>query len=189
MGKCLTKTAIDVIEEVLEVDAPQQVIATSINLDTINPDEVPDVPFKGEVIDMKIVKVYDGDTIHCIIPFGNVPVRLAIRMLGIDTPEIKRGKDRLEEERVAGLICRNYLRDLVANGAKVRIHKWDKFGGRVNGDVILPDGSSAVEVLIRNGYGRIYEGGKKEDWTHAQLTAPPYDSHPRNLNLEELEDY
>jgi endonuclease YncB( thermonuclease family) len=40
---------------------------------------------------------------------------------------------------------------------------WDKFGGRVLGDVLV-DGKSLRVALIQNGYAREYYGLAKESW-------------------------
>jgi endonuclease YncB( thermonuclease family) len=40
---------------------------------------------------------------------------------------------------------------------------WDKYGGRVLGDVIL-DGKSLREMLIEKGYAREYYGEAKTSW-------------------------
>ena len=52
------------------------------------------------------------------------------------------------------------------NGAtviQVAIYKWDKFGGRVLGDIII-DGKSLRYMLIENGFAREYYGDKKKSW-------------------------
>jgi len=40
---------------------------------------------------------------------------------------------------------------------------WDKFGGRVLGDVLI-DGQSLTKMLIEKGYAREYYGDAKESW-------------------------
>lgn len=35
--------------------------------------------------------------------------------------------------------------------------------------------------MIKEGYGRPYNGEKKQEWTKEQLTAAPYDVQPRNI--------
>ena len=40
---------------------------------------------------------------------------------------------------------------------------WDKFGGRVLGDLIV-DGKSLRQLLLDNGYAREYYGDKKKSW-------------------------
>ncbi len=161
MGKCHSK---HISEPIL------------FDLQAVNPEDVPKVPFKDQEIEIKIVKVYDGDTIHVIVAFRDVPVRLAVRMLGIDTPELKAGKDRLKEEKIAAMVCRNYLTELLKDGAKLVIRKWDKYGGRVLGDVILPNDIKATDVMLEKGYGRPYFGDKKKEWTLEELTSYPFNN-------------
>ena len=40
---------------------------------------------------------------------------------------------------------------------------WDKYGGRVLGDIII-DGQSLRKLLLDNGFAREYYGTKKELW-------------------------
>jgi endonuclease YncB( thermonuclease family) len=46
---------------------------------------------------------------------------------------------------------------------QIAISDWDKFGGRVLGDVLV-DGKSLRVALIQNGYAREYYGLAKESW-------------------------
>jgi endonuclease YncB( thermonuclease family) len=46
---------------------------------------------------------------------------------------------------------------------QVTIYGWDKFGGRILGDIIL-DGKSVRAGLIANGFAREYYGEAKGTW-------------------------
>jgi endonuclease YncB( thermonuclease family) len=46
---------------------------------------------------------------------------------------------------------------------QVVLYDWDKFGGRVLGDIIL-DGMSLRDLLIKNGFARAYFGDAKQSW-------------------------
>ena len=46
---------------------------------------------------------------------------------------------------------------------QVVLYDWDKYGGRVLGDVIV-DGQSVRQGLIKNGHAREYYGDKKKSW-------------------------
>jgi len=46
---------------------------------------------------------------------------------------------------------------------QVILYGWDKFGGRVLGDIIL-DGQSLRSMLIQNGFAREYFGEAKQSW-------------------------
>ena len=50
-----------------------------------------------------------------------------------------------------------------SKNVKLVIKEWDKYGGRVLGDVII-DGVSLRYLLISNGYAREYFGDKKQSW-------------------------
>ena len=144
-------------------------------LERIDPKTVPKVPFHNQIIYAKIEEVYDGDTIKIIVLFGVIPVRFSLRILGIDTPEIKQGGGRLLEEQRAAVKVREYVKSLFpSNLAKICIRDWDKFGGRVLGDLYLQTGESVSDILINGGWARPYQGEKKKEWTLNELTKEPF---------------
>jgi endonuclease YncB( thermonuclease family) len=144
-------------------------------LEAINPKTVPKVPFQNEIIHARIEEIYDGDTIKIIVLFGDIPVRLSLRIFGIDTPEIKQGEGRLPEERLAAISVRDYIRSLFPkNIAQICIRDWDKYGGRVLGDLYLQTGESVSDILINGGWARPYNGEKKKPWTREDLAGYSY---------------
>jgi len=54
---------------------------------------------------------------------------------------------------------------LIAQGGKIQVtlYAWDKFGGRVLGDIIV-NGQSVRAGLIANGLAREYYGDAKQSW-------------------------
>jgi len=46
---------------------------------------------------------------------------------------------------------------------QVILKQWDKYGGRVLGDLLL-DGKSLRELLLENNYAVSYNGAKKPNW-------------------------
>lgn len=121
-----------------------------------------DVP----LYDWEILRIIDGDTVEIAAPYLPAPLKpkLSIRVLGVDTPE-KGWRAQCDEERELGNQATLFTTNLLANATKtqIEIRKWDKFGGRVLGDVII-DGKSLTAMLIENGYAREYYGKKKESW-------------------------
>lgn len=112
-----------------------------------------------------VVKAYDGDTCTVQVDLGfKLTARIKVRMLGINTPEI-RTKDLAEKEK--GKEARDYFRLRVLD-KKVIIHtqKKGKFG-RWLGTIWLYDenkdsiGESVNDELIRLGYAKAYDGGKR----------------------------
>lgn len=115
----------------------------------------------------KITRIIDGDTVEFEAKFllpelGN---KLKLRILGVDTPEKgKRAKCNKEEQ--SSLKAKLFVEQEISNGkiVLITIKKWDKFGGRVLGDVII-DNKLLSNSLIKKGYAVYYSGkGKKKDW-------------------------
>mgnify|MGYP001080704049 CR=1 FL=1 len=112
----------------------------------------------------EVISVYDGDTMTLMIDMGMKHfARVKIRMIGIDTPEI-RTKDA--EEKVRGYEARDYLRSRV-EGKKVIVHtqKKGKFGRWLG--VLWADegqeelGESLNDEMIRMGHAKSYNGGSR----------------------------
>lgn len=119
---------------------PDQPDAKSIDkrLLSIDPEDVVDVPHKGEHIRVRVTKVYDGDTLTFVLLHGGMfPLKLRMRIVGVDAPEIKgRGVSELHSE--AGKAVQEVVEYLTKGKILwARIDKWDKYGGRVDGDIFL----------------------------------------------------
>jgi endonuclease YncB( thermonuclease family) len=113
-----------------------------------------------------IIRVIDGDTV--VIPATYLPQPLkqeiAIRVFGVDTPE-KGFRAKCPEEDAKGKEATEFTKAAVAKAKKVEValHAWDKYGGRVLGDVIL-DRVSLRDMLINKGFARAYYGDAKQSW-------------------------
>lgn len=121
---------------------------------------------QGVTYDAQIVRVSDGDTIVIAAPYLPQPLKpeLAVRIYGVDTPEKgHRAKCPQEDER--GKAASKFTTNAVAKSSKhqVVLYDWDKFGGRVLGDIVL-DGVSLRAMLIQNGFAREYFGEAKQSW-------------------------
>jgi endonuclease YncB( thermonuclease family) len=121
---------------------------------------------KGVTYDANIVRVSDGDTIVIAAPFLPQPLKpeLAVRIYGVDTPE-KGFRAKCPAEEAKGQAASKFTKDAVAAAQKrqVTLYAWDKFGGRVLGDILL-NGQSLRAMLIQNGFAREYYGEAKTSW-------------------------
>jgi endonuclease YncB( thermonuclease family) len=121
---------------------------------------------KGVTYDAQILRVSDGDTVVIAAPFLPAPLKpqLAVRIFGVDTPE-KGHRAQCPSEAQRGEMATQFTKQLVQNGRQFQVvlYGWDKFGGRVLGDIIV-DGQSVRQGLIANGLAREYYGDKKESW-------------------------
>jgi endonuclease YncB( thermonuclease family) len=120
----------------------------------------------GVTYDAKILRATDGDTVVISAPFLPQPLKpeLAVRIFGVDTPE-KGFRAKCAEEDARGKAASAFTKHLVESSTKrqVTLYAWDKFGGRVLGDIIL-DGKSLRTELINNGFAREYYGDAKQSW-------------------------
>jgi micrococcal nuclease len=118
------------------------------------------------VYDFPITRVIDGDTVAFQAPFLPQPLKkeLSIRVYGVDTPE-KGHRAKCPSENERGLAASAFTKNKIQQAQKRQIvlMTWDKYGGRVLGDVIL-DGQSLRMMLIQNGFAREYYGEAKTSW-------------------------
>jgi micrococcal nuclease len=121
---------------------------------------------QGVMYDAVILRVSDGDTVVIAATFLPAPLKpqLAVRIFGVDTPE-KGFRAKCESENQRGMAASEYTKQFVkaSKQRQVVLYDWDKFGGRVLGDIIL-DGQSLRAGLIANGYAREYYGDAKQSW-------------------------
>jgi len=112
---------------------------------------------------MKVVDVYDGDTITVAFVFHGAKYIHKLRLAGIDTPELhprksipnrneiieraQRAKERMVE------LCLNKI---------VRVHcdGWDKYG-RLLGTVYANTHISVNQIMIDENFAYEYDGGAK----------------------------
>ena len=118
------------------------------------------------IYDFEITRVIDGDTVAFKADFLPAPLKqeLSIRVYGVDTPE-KSWRAECDQEALWGEEASQFTKDKLnsATTIQVAIYKWDKYGGRVLGDIII-DGKSLRYMLIENGFAREYYGDAKESW-------------------------
>ena len=121
---------------------------------------------QGITYDAQIIRVIDGDTIVIAAPFLPKPLKpeLAVRVFGVDTPE-KGFRAKCESEKQRGEAASAFTKKTIASTQKHQfiLYRWDKFGGRVLGDIIL-NGVSLRSELIKNGFAREYYGDAKQSW-------------------------
>ena len=124
------------------------------------------MPAKSATYDAQIIRVSDGDTIVIAAPFLPQPLKpeLAVRIYGVDTPE-KGFRGQCDSEKQRGEAASVFTKNLVqaSQQRQVVLYGWDKFGGRVLGDIIL-NGQSLRAQLIANGFAREYYGEAKQSW-------------------------
>ena len=124
------------------------------------------MPKNSATYDAKIIRVSDGDTIVIAAPFLPAPLKpeLAVRIYGVDTPE-KGHRAQCPQENERALVASKFTTQAIQSHPKhqVTIYGWDKFGGRILGDILV-NGQSIRQGLIANGLAREYYGDAKQSW-------------------------
>ena len=120
----------------------------------------------GVIYDAVITRVIDGDTVAFQANFLPDPLKkeLSIRVFGVDTPE-KGFRAGCPSEAQRGEAASAFTKAQIAAATKrqVVLMDWDKYGGRVLGDILL-NGQSLRAMLIQNGFAREYYGEAKKSW-------------------------
>jgi endonuclease YncB( thermonuclease family) len=120
----------------------------------------------GVTYDAVITRVIDGDTVAFQADFLPEPLKkeLSIRVFGVDTPE-KGFRAACPIEAQRGEAASAFTKQAVNQASKrqVVLMDWDKYGGRVLGDVLL-NGQSLRAMLIQKGFAREYYGEAKTSW-------------------------
>lgn len=121
---------------------------TSHHIEKLNDKDVDYFSFEGKYT-AKITNVYDGDTCHAIIPFGDKFTKIHVRMLGYNCPEIK---DRDLEKKHQAKLAKELFASLVLDKmVTLECGKFDKYG-RVLGKIQVGDVN--VNSLMIEKYGK-----------------------------------
>ena len=120
----------------------------------------------GVTYDVILTRVIDGDTVAFQANWLPDPLKkeLSIRVFGVDTPE-KGFRAKCPSEDQRGQAATAFTKQMINASTKRQIvmMDWDKYGGRVLGDVLL-DGKSLRQQLIAQGFAREYYGEAKTSW-------------------------
>ena len=120
----------------------------------------------GVTYDTVITRVIDGDTVAFQATWLPAPLKpeLSIRVYGVDTPE-KGHRAACPSEAARGEAATAFTKAQInaATKRQIVLMDWDKYGGRVLGDVLL-NGQSLRAMLIQNGFAREYYGEAKTSW-------------------------
>lgn len=143
----------------------------------------------GQILDGKVVDIYDADTCKIVFFINNNFVKFNCRLSGIDTPELRPKKINInyEKEKKLGFMARNRLIQLCSNEGccninsslskkdkisllrenknimKVKCGKFDKYGRLLV--ELFNNNNSLNSLLVSEKYALEYDGGtKKKDF-------------------------
>lgn len=95
---------------------------------------------------------YDADTCYVLADLGFAVWRYVnVRLAGINARELRDPGGHEARDRLRQLMPVDTPVTLTALG-------WDKYGDRVDGQIILPDGRDVAAVLVAEGYAAVWDG-------------------------------
>lgn len=108
--------------------------------------------------------IFDGDTFAAFVKLqDDIEISVRVRIMNVDTPEIHGACDY---ETTMAARARERLGQLIPVGTIVELTdiKDDKYLGRIDAYVKIPDGRDLGHVLINEKLGRPYAGGRRAGW-------------------------
>ena len=137
------------------------IIFLIFNLNLFSQD-LKDYLYLKEFTNVQVIRVYDGDTFFVNIPYLHFLIgsNISVRIRGIDTAEIRGGT---AETKALAQKSKEALIKLFENRTITLYNlNRDKYF-RILADVKADD-IEVKEYMIKNGYAKKYDGGKKEEW-------------------------
>jgi len=136
----------------------------------------PSSSFAGNLYNIEIVRVLDGDTVEArILVFPEVEVHTKIRINGVDAPELhpriptyldKQKREALKQcEKSAAQKAKLFVENTLSSAKSIQVAEvsFGKYAGRYLA-TILVDENSLTNLLLQSGNGREYHGGRRTPW-------------------------
>lgn len=108
--------------------------------------------------------IVDGDTFSAGVRLeDDTIISVRVRLRNVDTPELH---GACVDEIVAANVARSRLAELIPVDSVVELQniKDDKYLGRIDANVLDSRGRDVGKILVREGLGRPYSGGKRSGW-------------------------
>lgn len=125
------------------------------------------IPAWASRYDVLVTKVVDGDTFEIATPWMQFKeLTFRVRVRNLDTPE-KGHRAQCPIEAARAELATKHTQSLIEQAGNTVIITnlgHDKYGGRIDADVYLPDGRRLADELVNEGLARHYSGGKRESW-------------------------
>ncbi len=115
-------------------------------------------------VSARVGHIIDGDTFSGVVKLdADVEVSVRVRLRNIDTPEIN---GECEYEKQKAQQARNRLGEIIPVGSMVELTniKDDKYLGRIDANVADARGRDVGKILVKEGLGRKYNGGRRDKW-------------------------
>jgi len=124
--------------------------------------------FVGKTFYARACNIYDGDTFSIIFLHNNEVIKYRCRCLGYDSPEMKPSlsNPNRDKEKALALNAKNRFTELLTKHESglvfVECFEFDKYGRILVRVYNMIDTKSINEIMVEEGNGKIYDGGKKD---------------------------
>lgn len=112
-----------------------------------------------------VTRIVDGDTFRAtvLLADGIEVMSVGVRLRNVDTPEIH---GQCDDEIMRAEMAKQRLAELIPVGSVIEISnvKNDKYPGRIDANVFDEQNRDVGLILIKEGLGRPYSGGKRQSW-------------------------
>ncbi len=116
-----------------------------------------------------VIRVIDGDTVEVMVRIWlRQYIAARVRLAGVNAPELHRPK--CAEEKIKAEAAAGRLRALLPKGTVVTLKdiRDGKWAGRIVARLTVAGNVDVSEVLIEEGFGRPYDGGKRQGWCRSK---------------------
>jgi len=135
--------------------------------------------YNGRITKCKVTDVYDGDTVTIVFYDNDRPIKDSFRMFGYDAPEMKPLKTTPNRElhisaaKVSKKILQNLTKDKIVWVKFCNEEKYGRLMGHLyfNNPIDNINSKSINDYMIENGFGKVYNGGQKSEFTFQDLNA------------------
>ena len=134
----------------------------------IDDNTIPYFSFKNRTFYGKPCNIYDGDTFSIIFQYKDELIKYRCRCLGYDSPEMKpsqQNKNRIHEKELA-LKAKQRFTELISKHetklVKIECFEFDKYGRLLVNVYNLVDKKSVNDMMVEEGFGKMYDGGTKD---------------------------
>jgi endonuclease YncB( thermonuclease family) len=123
--------------------------------------------FVGKTFFAKPCNIYDGDTFSIIFLHKDV-IKYRCRCIDYDSPEMKPSlsNPNRDKEKALAVIAKNRFTELLTKHESglvfVECFEFDKYGRILVRVYNMIDTKSINEIMVEEGHGKIYDGGKKD---------------------------
>lgn len=115
----------------------------------------------------RIIKVYDGDSFWVAAYLKGDLYKFAIRLKGVDTPEMKASADH--EKELARMAKKFVMDKIIGQVVAITGNAHEKYGRLLCN--VSRDGEDIADALVARKLARRYDGGTKHKWTMEDLVA------------------